>query len=298
MLAAHIITIIGLLPFDSGKTRLTVRLLRYLREIGANIYASKPIGSHNIWGQEFSLRYSIENGVLVGGDAIRIAEALNEAKPEALQFMDTLLVPRDSAKYTSRIREFVTRHESLLNQAVALRYTKCSENGSMTYAHVFSLEKLYDTPPTLARVVRELYNSIKSKGNKVVDVESKLFDEVLTSPQLVSEADYCARIMAKRREIFLIESFNDAVVPIPLTLRSRLFLAVSPGRVIVYEGSDIAKAVEVVSSLRPTSVRSSEVLSLVKPLKVFELDYVDTDYAPGHDIEDLAEYILKAVGSS
>ncbi len=298
MPAARIVTIIGLLPFDSGKTRLTVRLLRYLREAGVNIYASKPIGSHNIWGQEFSLRYSIENGVLVGGDAIRIAEALNEAKPEALQFMDTLLVPRDSAKYTSRIREFVTRHESLLNQAVALRYTKCLENGSMTYVHVFSLEKLYDTPPTLARVVRELYNSIKSKGNKVVDVESKVFDEVLTSPQLVSEADYCARIMAKKMELFVIESFNDAVIPIPLALRSRLFLAVSPGRVIVYDSSDVAKAVEVVSSLRPTSARSGEVLSLVKPLKIFELDYVDTDYASGHDIEDIADYILKVVETS
>lgn len=288
-----IVTIVGLLQFDSGKTRFTTRLLRYLARVEPSIHALKPIGSHSVWGQEFSLYYSIEHGVLVGGDAIRIARSLGGVRPESVELMDILLAPPDSARYASRLRDYVLLHEDLLGQAVAFRYTRCRGEGLVEYVHVFSLEKLAGTPPALARMVSRLYESVKSRGGMVSTVEPGALARMLTSPEVYSQVDQCARMVSGKTRILVIESFNDALVPTPLALESRVFLAVSPGRVVVYNGSSVARAVNTLAPLKRGVARSSDVLSHVKPLEVFELEYAGSDDAPGRDVESIAGYILK-----
>ncbi len=282
-----LVTIVGFAPFESGKTRLAARLVRGLRERGVEVNVVKPIGSHNLWQQHFSLEYSMEHGVLVGGDAIRLARAMGSREPSQVQPVDLLLAPPDVARYLARLRDYLFSLESLISQVVLIRVSSCGEKG-IEHIHLRVDEHIEALPPTIRGVVEELASRLQPKP---VRVDRDALSSFLRD-ELVIAADVCSARLLAGAEIGIIESFNDIVVPVPIATRSEYFVAVAPGRAVVYRGEEVVKAASLVAGIRPGSIRSSEVLHLVKPVKILDVEFVYSDEYVGEDVEKLIDLLL------
>ncbi len=283
----RLVTIVGFAPFESGKTRLAARLVRGLKERGVKVNVVKPIGSHNLWQQHFSLEYSMEHGVLVGGDAIRLARALGSREPSQVQPVDLLLAPPDVARYLTRLRDYLFSLESLVSQVVLLRVSSCGERG-VEHVHLRVDEHIEALPPAIRSIVEELASRLQPRP---VSVNRETLSSILRD-ELVLAAEVCSARLLAGGEVGVIESFNDVVVPVPLATRSEYFVAVAPGRAVVYRGEDVVKAASLVAGIRPGSIRSSEVLHLVKPVKVLDVEFVYSDEHVGEDVERIIDLIL------
>ncbi|WP_048191573.1 hypothetical protein [Pyrolobus fumarii] len=287
-----IVTVGGFSPSDSGKTRLTARLIHALHEIGLEPTVVKPIGSHNMWQQHFSLHYSLEHRILVGGDAIRLAKAAG-AKPEDIQPVDLLLAPPDITRYLTRIRDYLATLESLLSQVVVLRVSRCEGNG-VEHLHAVVPEHIEALPPTLRTIIDELAERLDPPP---ITLPSSRLYELMNSGDLLIAADLCTAKLVSGSRLALIESFNDVLIPTPTSTKSRLFIVVGPGRAIVYRGDDVVKAASIVSGLKPGSLRASEVLHLVKPLQVLDVEFAYADDQVGNDVRRLTELLVKMLES-
>ena len=285
-----IVTVAGFLPFESGKTRLAARLVRVLRERGVDVLPYKPIGAHNLWEQHFSVEYSLEHRVLVGGDAIRLARAAG-VKPEEVQPVDLLLAPPDVARFLQRPRDYLNAASNTFTQAVLVRIDTCRG----WRGHLLVEDRLEALPPSLRRVAEELSERLEPSP---VRIDQARFADMLASGQLLLAADSCAATAASKTRLLILESFNDVLIPIPKAIDSRLFIVAAPGRAVVYSGEAVVRAVEVLSGIKPGQVRSHEVLGLVKPLAVVDVDYAYSDDQLGEDIERLADMVLRLLGEA
>ncbi len=283
------ITVVGFIPFDSGKTRLAARLVKGLRERGIKVSVVKPIGSHSLWQQHFSLEYSMEHGVLVGGDAIRLARAASVSDPARVQPVDMLLAPPDVTRYLTRLRDYLFSLESLISQVVMLRISTCRDEG-VEHVHLLVKEHVDRLAPSIRDVVEELASRLRPLPSPI---EPEMLKEIMSGDVIVA-ADMCASRIASRSEVTVIESFNDVVVPIPLSTRSEWFVAVAPGRAVVYHGSDVVKAASLLSGFRPGSIRAADILHLVKPVKIMDVKFVYSDDHVGEDIETLIDFLVSS----
>ncbi len=289
-----LVTIVGFSPHESGKTRLAARLAKSLREKGFRLSAVKPVGGHSAWEQHFSLRYALDYGVLVGGDAIRLARATG-AEPHIIEPVDMLLAPPDVDKFLTRLRDYLILLESLEAQVVLLRVNTCSSGEKPEPLHMLVEDNVEALAPGVRRLIEDIASSLRPKP---LMITSSRFRELVSSGNLVTAADICTSKLVVNADIAIIESYNDVLIPIPIATRSKLFIAVGPGRAVVYEGSLVVKAASLYASLRYGTTRTTDVLHLVKPLTSIPLDFVYDDETPGRDVEKLTDLIESHMTSS
>ena len=281
-----LVTVVGFSPHESGKTRLVARLARSLRDRGLAPRVAKPLGGHNAWEQHFSIRYALDHGVLVGGDAIRLARAVG-GEPHIIEPVDMLLAPPDVNHFLSRLRDYLLMLESLEAQVVLLRVNVCSGERPEPL-HMLVEDNVEHLAPGIRRLVEDLASSLKPRP---VAIPSARLREMIASGNLVTAADLCASKLLEGSRIAIIESYNDVLIPVPLSLRSKLFIAVGPGRAVVYDGGMVVKAARLYASLRYGITRSSEVLHLIRPMASVPLEFVYDDETPGEDVEKLVDII-------
>ena len=280
-----LVTVVGLLPHDSGKTRLTARLARQLLASGVEVEAFKPVGGHSVWDGGPGVPYTLRARVLVGNDAVRLGRALGR-RPEELQAVDVLLAPPDPLRYAGRLRDYLDASESFARTAVLARVSECA-GGGMRHEHY----AVVDGPrlaPALERLVSEVASSLEPPPRPVSRAE-------LTAllSRGVAAADSCVRSLASRGRLVLVESYNDVVVPVPAALESALFIAVGPGRAMVYRGGDVVRALRALSATQPGAARAYEVLSLVRPVEAVAVEYARGDDEAGPDVEELASVVAR-----
>ncbi len=282
------VVVAGFLPFESGKTRLAARLVRALRERGVEATPYKPIGAHNLWEQHFSVEYSFEKHVLVGGDAIRLARAAGRA-PDELQPVDLLLAPPDVARFLTRPRDYLRAASETFSQTVLARIDVCS--GEVQRYHLLVRDAYEKLAPGIRGVVDELRERLEPKP---VETSLQAFMDMVVSGELTAAADMClSRVPGK---LLIVESFNDVLIPTPRALEAEYFLVAAPGRAVLYRGGDVVRAVKVLSGIRPGFTRTYEVLGLVKPVEVFDVDFAYSDDQVGEDVRRIADVLLEKLG--
>jgi len=260
-----IILVTGLLPFESGKTSFVSELIQTLSEVGIEATPFKPIGGHNAWYQYETLLNSIKLKCLVGEDAYKLAKMVNRIdEVDLLSPIDILLAPPDPMKHLESMHYLMDVYRSMFKQAVMLR-TTLFLNGKACTKH-YLIEDNYDN------AIQTLKSDIDALIEVIGDVNNINYDDFMNKildPSLYNEVDKILRYLISRDKNVIIESFNDAALPIPKAINSDYVIIVSPGRVFLYRGEVYARAASVLEEYRsPLSIKTQTIMPLCRPLAI------------------------------
>jgi len=250
--------VVGFLEYDSGKTSLVLSLLKQLRKY--NFIGVKPVAGHSIWHQYVTVSYSLKLGILVGEDAYKIANLLGMTDMlPLLNPVDLLISPKDPYISNGEI-------EKPFN-VVLMRVSNCQGNDVVS-EHYICEDVVKDVPPTIRHTIDMLRRRLipRPKFTNLREVYKFLLERA------GNVADTCLKKVYAEYENVVIESFNNAATPTPLSLDVDYVIAVSPGKVYVYDGEKYAEAINVMASVgRFYDLRVNDVVKYVKPLKEFNI---------------------------
>jgi len=255
------ILVIGVLRYESGKTSFALELLNSFKEVGIDIYPYKPIGGHSGWYQYTTIINSIKLGKLVGEDAYHYAEAINCIECiEQISPLDFLLIPYDIKFYQDRIRSYIDLIDDVFRQIILVRLTTIADNGFRT-VHYLVKDNYKYILESMENILRDLVKSIKY----TIEIGVKELTSLILNPELYYMLDNILAYHESRHELVLIESFNDVALPIPSAINSSYVIVVAPGRVLLYDGNNFRRAVEIVSDVfRPLALSTSSILRIMK----------------------------------
>ncbi len=238
-----IVLIVGLLQFDSGKTSLALSLISEALDRGMDVGVCKPVSAFSVWYQYEYLLKSVDMGLLVGSDALRLHKTAKSNDPIELEspvvFMHAPLDP-----------ERVDWSGEQGMNVVAFRI------GRNHFYVPSNLERLTNTMRGVCSVIE------KFKPKAVKDVENFIF----RSGEL---AQGCVDRIAERHEITFVESYNNASAPTWCSLNSDVVILVAPSKIALFDSERYRKAVEIID-MPPWNVPSEEVVRLIKPEVIVE----------------------------
>ena len=255
------ILVIGVLRYESGKTSFALELLNSFKEVGIDVYPYKPIGGHSGWYQYTTIINSIKLGKLVGEDAYHYAEAINCIECiEEISPLDFLLVPYDIKFYQNRIRRYIDLIDDVFKQIILVRLTTIIDDDFRT-VHYLVKDNYKYVLESMENVLRDLIKSIKY----TMEIGAEELASLILNPELYRVLDNILAYHESRHELILIESFNDVALPIPSAVNSSYVIVVAPGRVLLYDGNNFRRAVEIVSDVfRPLALSTSSILRIMK----------------------------------
>ncbi len=225
-----VVLITGLLTFDSGKTWFTYNAANYALSKGLRVSIYKPVAGHDAWTQYHTVEISRELKLLLGHDVSLYAELLR-VKPSELRLVnpiDLLLSPLDVEPYLNSMESFYRGMENQFSRIVLSRVSKCREGAS---SHFLVKENIAKVP----RFLRDEINSLAEELNaEAIDLKTLL--SLLTSREASIELSYCLEELAEGRDLVLVESFNNAVLPY-MDLRNSVskIVVVSAGKALIYD---------------------------------------------------------------
>ena len=250
------VLIVGLLPFDSGKTSLALSLIAEALSRGIDVGVTKPITAFSGWYHYQSLRRSIEFGKLIGEDIYRLHVKAESRDPIELESPVVLMhMPPDPERV-----EWQSSFYTALNlneQIIALRITNPSETN-----HYYIPTNLGRITNAMRNLALKLIESLNPAPKEIEEIDSILMN-------LGELADECVEFVSSKHEFTIIESYNNASAPTRSSLNADVVLLVAPSKVAIYSGERYRKAVEVLLN-PPWLISSEEVASLLKPVKTFE----------------------------
>ena len=273
------VLIIGLLPFDSGKTSVALSLICEAIQRGIDVGIVKPVTVFSGWYHYQSVKRSMEFGKLVGEDIYRLHNCAKSEDPIELESPVVLMhMPPDPERVDWQSTFFTALN--LNEQIVALRITTPNET-----KHYYAPTNLERLTKVLRDVAIELLDSLNPKPREIKNLNDVLFN-------VGKFADECVRYISSRHELTIIESFNNASAPTESSANVDVVLLVAPSKVAIYSGERYRKAVELL--LRPPwLISSEEVASLLKPIKTVETK--PTVYRNKAWVENLLDEILKVL---
>ena len=234
---AYRILIAGMNPFDSGKTELSIRLIRALTKAQHSVEYFKPVSGHNFWLHHQHTQDCINRGMLISKDATRTRSAFSpSSNPLLSNPVHALYAPANLEKPLKTM----TNTLALAGWSSVLVMQRFSrpEDGSVdtTMLVADKLIQSNEVIPTLEDVGR------LSHGAGIVDVNS--LEEVQQYEQEHFE-DYVTssfREVEGGAEVMVIEGFNDAAWPFDGLEAVDCLLVTGPGHVYVYDAQKFRKA--------------------------------------------------------
>ncbi len=277
---ARIILVAGLLEHDSGKTWSTVALVKAMRKLGLRVYPFKPVAGLNIWYSYRAFRESIERGLLVSNDLLFYKYSLGLGDDVlALVNPYVLMLSFPDPERVGGVAKYLASVASVERSLVLARETVCG-GGSFESRHYVFIDSLRWLPSTVRRAVEELAEKLKAQA--VSDVEKFMHG-------VGGDSFECLRQLVESVggvDVVVMESFNNAVQPFEgAALKADLFVVVAPGRLTVFEGDRLRRALEVVG--RAFAATVDKVYPLLKPLVSVELPLAGS-------VDELASFIYES----
>ncbi len=285
------ILVVGLLKYDSGKTSTALSIIREAKNRGYNVGVSKPISGFDAWSQFKYVLKSMEGGVLVGEDLTLL---YNEASPneviETVGPMVMLLAPPDPEFYSWRLSTYTAISTSTVDQVVIARTTRCL-GGEHHTSHYVVEENIAHTPSAMRKALERLINKLNPEPKPV----GKEFIEELFKEEVLEGVDACVERILEGYDVVVVESYNDAAAPTYASTRVDVVVAVGPGKIALYNGERYRRALSLVGEVRnPLATTTSEVLSLIKPIKTVDIEpVVNPKYSREAWAEGLLDLILE-----
>ena len=283
------ILVVGYHEHDAGKTILTGSLVSILRGRGVDAVAVKPMAGVDLWESPWVLNEIKTRGLVVSGDALKLAEASGGGvDPEVLNPVSLIYAPVDPSKvqWRPRIGEG--------NVEVLGRVSLCREDRVDTM-HFINVEALNLIPNGLASSVLEAGGRLKPYPFRA---SRELVEKVVTGG-FTAEIESCMSKVYSSHELVVVESNSDVAVPTPSSLGAEWVLVSGRGVVAVVEGERWAKAVEVLAGTGGVrALTARDVLSLTGVKEVFQLPFL-VEPIEGYsesDLDPLLSYILGRSG--
>ncbi len=287
------ILVVGLLPFDSGKTEFILSLSEVIKDYGYDPGYFKPVGGHDGWYQYNTLIHSMDLGVLVGHDAYIVSEKLDLIEYiHIVSPLDILTLPIDPVKIGISIRTYMEYMESIGKKTVLVRYTQFIDK---TFRHIYYIctDSLKRLTSDLNDVFSSLINSLRKNNSIFIETTTERVEKFLSNPILYSIIDQYLSILPKRDPL-IIEGYNDVSAPTNGSLDNDYVFIIAPGKALIYQGNRYRTAVEFLSYRGyPWTIRVSTVIDLLgKPLNSFNIPlkfYEDKYYRV---FEEIVGFIL------
>ncbi len=273
------VLIVGLLPFDSGKTSVALSLIGEAIQRGFDVGVVKPVTAFSGWYHYQSVRRSMEFGKLIGEDVYKLHNRAKNRDPIELESPVVLMhMPPDPERVDWQSSFFTALN--LSEQIVALRLTTPNET-----RHYYAPANLERLTRVLRDVAIELICSLNPKPMEIENLNKILLN-------VGKFADECVRYISSEHELTIIESFNNASAPTESSADSDVVLLVAPSKVAIYSGERYKKAVDVLLK-PPWLISSEEITSLLRPIKTVETK--PTTDISGDWAEGLLDEVLKVL---
>ncbi|AEC52286.1 hypothetical protein PNA2_1372 [Pyrococcus sp. NA2] len=271
------VLIVGVLPYDSGKTTFAVRLIKEAIEEGFDVGVSKPFGGFNGWYQHEYVIKSREIKMLVGEDAYKLHTSAKSIDPIEIESpITTLLMPPDPERLGWRVSYYTSVGSS--TQIVLARITS-----PRSTTHYYVPENVNKLTPPLREEVKKLITTLSAEPISMTE----LGDLLIKSRSL---ADECLRYIKRLHDFVVIESYGNYAAPTFGSLNSDLVIAVAPSKAVIFRGKDYKNAISVYSNIKsPWMITTEDILPALRPIKKIE-------FGP-EGPKDILNYVVEASSS-
>ncbi len=282
------VLVTGLLPYDSGKTEFTRALSSVFRSSGYKVLYFKPVGGHSGWYQFDTVIHSLELKLLVGHDAYVLAKELELLDMiDILSPIDFLTLPVNPLTHNISARRYIDYMSMSSRIMILLRLTRVwREDGLWRRFHTYIFCKdTYDRiNPYLKGIVDELVGSIKMRDSIIIEATTEYTEKILDDPKIYALADEALNyINSMGYDILFIEGYNNVAAPTWRSLDVDYVFVAAPGRVLLYNGIDYRRGVELLSYRGlPWTITTDKIIDLLKnPIRIFDIPpYTHDKYYP------------------
>ncbi|MFW9808339.1 MAG: hypothetical protein ACFFE6_03070 [Candidatus Thorarchaeota archaeon] len=262
------ILLTGMNSFDSGKTRLALKLVKAFSETGHSVEYFKPLSGHNYWYNYEHSKVCMERGVLASKDAIIVRQTLKPKSPiEIANPIHSLFVPMRIEKPLQTLPNTLALSGS--NSILTMeRFSKPSgraiDSTVLVAMNLLQEERLLIGYDEVGRLTKE--TSILEINN----LEELQEFENLNYEQYVSESFAFIENIA---DVVIIEGFNDVAWPWDGLEASDIVLVVGPGHVFSYDPEKFRKAAYLMKrgQLPIREVTFSRISDLLRPTNRLEV---------------------------
>ncbi|MEM4734816.1 MAG: hypothetical protein QXS20_03780 [Candidatus Thorarchaeota archaeon] len=262
------ILILGINPFDSGKTTLALQLGSWLVSQGRSVNYFKPVSGHNYWYRHEHTVVCTNERALISADATAFSRAVGSDLPIVLMNpVHTLFVP---ARLDSRGQPPVSSlgfagWDSFL---VMQRFTNADgENLRSTVlvaSHLIDNDTVMLSTDEAMALVGQATVMVVDRLDQFTEFEHHNLNRCVSS---------CYRRVESCSQIVLIESFNDSVWPWSELDRVDVVIAVGPGNLLEFDADKVKRAVD--HLCRPESdiraVTFPMMREMIRPMRNYRL---------------------------
>jgi len=258
------ILVSGVLEYDSGKTWLSISLGLLARRKGLKTTLYKPVAGHNVWNRFSSVIESRKRQVLLGNDVLLYEKYLGSLDPlELVNPIDLLTVYPDPLMLRGH-SEYMLAVSSLERSLVLARITSCRNNGIVSNHYVFS-ENLATAPASVRKELVEL-----AKVLRAAPAQPKEILGFLSSEKASSLLEDCRGLLSRDKDVVIIESFSDSLLPyVGVENSVDLLFVVAPGKALVFTGEKLRQAIELLGDV---NIRTGSFLSVARYSSYMVLD--------------------------
>lgn len=260
----------GLREFKSGKTTLTLALMRLFKQKDLKVCGFKPKSGNNIWYHWKNVKKALEEGTLYGNDAKKLYKEILEAISITLiNPIHRLWMPNMNEVSFGGLPNFILDRITINEkQIVAVnKHAKCPVN-------------------------RKYFEGLFSKS-ETVQISTREDLQQLT--ELYEKADQTAdRILNKKYDIVICESYADTGLPWNGIGDLDYVFAVKPFYLYIYEGEQYLQANKIVSSLT-VEQKTEDIVEPLKPLQKIDIPPFSKDIVDSLKLflEDQLEDLIK-----
>ena len=290
------ILVVGLIPYESGKTEFVSGLSSVLEQLGFKTGYFKPVAGHDGWYQYDTLLYSMDKKLLIGHDAYVIAEKLGLLdKLHLISPLDIFTLPVDPVKLGLNMHVYDDHMSYIGKRVVIMRFTRFLDNEAKNYRHVYfvcrdTIDKLNND---LRRVYDELLTSLKTSESSFIDTVTSHVEKLLHTPQIYEIIDTYINYLGEYDPL-IIEGYNDVSSPTLGSLNVDYVFVVAPGKALLYSGERYRMAVNLLSYRGyPWMIKSSNVVEVVgKPLRTYDIPVKIYGDRLSRVFEEIVEFII------
>lgn len=274
----------GLLPYDSGKTWLSIALARGLMLKGFKVSMYKPIAAHSAWYQFSTVINSLKHGILVGEDTVKYVNILGlNFSLELVNPIDFMTAPPNPKLFPTS-KKYLTSLENFFEQIVLARISTINE-GTKHYLITANADKTVDS---LKPWIKRLCNKLNPETLSI----TRLL-KIVYSRNMLETLDYNLKKLSDFSDIIIVESFSNASTPYyGLLEKVNMVLTVTPGYVFSLNVEEFKKAVrKLYRTLGDIGLRTDLIIDTVG--KVFETPIPPSLSLKDLNVEDVVLKIIK-----
>ncbi|RLE66649.1 MAG: hypothetical protein DRJ38_01020 [Thermoprotei archaeon] len=283
--------ITGLLEKNSGKTYLAAAILYALRKLGFKPGFFKPISIHNWFTDYDTTLDNLRSKSLYCKDVAMLSQIARIRIPyELLNPIHFLTAPLDPCVFiNARVPDmYYSFSYDLLKTTIIARFSRYEEE-RLYNIYLFNEWALQRN---ILLIDEEILDRITRNADEVLRVNAIKNFVYLMNKNFLNSTHTCLKAIEDKHHVIIVESYSNVAWPLPPQIQVAFVLAVSPGRVLIYEASKFKMAVELKKPLRGlyTNVKLSDIIGLLKPVGSFKV-------GPVHSAEIPESYAIRKYAS-